>query len=72
MSSAEVLDVYIKQLEKEILKSKEFGGVVEHLKATFSISTAEALYIAIMARAKILAQVEKSKALSELHSALWQ
>lgn len=72
MSSAEVLDVYIKQLEKEILKSKEFGGVVEHLKATFSVSTAEALYIAIMARAKILAQVEKSKALSELHSALWQ
>lgn len=71
-NSAEVLEVYVKQLEQEILNSSEFGGAVEHLKATFNIPTAEALYIAIMARAKILAQVEKSRALSELHSALWQ
>lgn len=67
-----VLDGYIKHLEHEILSSREFGEAVEHLKTKFNISTAEALYIAIMARAKILAQVEKSRALSELHSALWQ
>lgn len=68
----EILNVYVKQLEHEVLQSKEFGGVVEHLKAKFNSSTSEALYIAIMARAKILAQVEKSRALSELHSALSQ